>query len=177
MQDPGTEPEDLIVQQVTAAFFDVLRIHPALGRSFSIDNENDGRHRVAVLSDALWWRRFGGSPDVVGRTIRLERPAATRSSASCRLAVTYPVGAARPADIWVPYVVPPNQRVRGRGFAAYLQVIARLKPGVTIGQAQVQMDQVAKAIEQANPSGPRASRSACGCCTTISSVRARSRGC
>ena len=150
MQDPGTEPEDLIVQQVTAAFFDVLRIHPALGRSFSNDNETDGRHRVAVLSDALWWRRFGGSPDVVGRTIRLN-DSSYEVVGIMPPGVTYPVGAVRPADIWVPYVVPPNQRVRGRGFAAYLQVIARLKPGVTIGQAQVQMDQVAKAIEQANP--------------------------
>ena len=65
--------------------------------------------------------------------------------------VTYPVGAVRPTDLWVPYVVPESQRIRGRGFAAYLQVIARLKPGMSVEQAQAQMDQVASAIEQANP--------------------------
>jgi putative ABC transport system permease protein len=51
----------------------------------------------------------------------------------------------------VPYVVPESQRTRGRGFSAYLRVIARLKPGVSVAQAQAQMDQVASAIEQANP--------------------------
>jgi MacB-like periplasmic core domain len=50
---PGAEPEDLVAQRVTAGFFDVLRIRPALGRAFTAENEVDGRHRVAILSDAF----------------------------------------------------------------------------------------------------------------------------
>ena len=64
---------------------------------------------------------------------------------------TYPVGVIRTADFWIPDVVPPNERVRGHGFAIYLESIARLKPGVTIAQAQANLDQIAAAIEQAHP--------------------------
>src|SRR5262245_16995403 len=60
LQAAGAEPEDLVGHRVTAGFFDVLRIRPALGRAFTVDNEADGSHRVAVLSDALWRRRFSG---------------------------------------------------------------------------------------------------------------------
>lgn len=73
LRDPGAEPEDLRSQQVTAGFFDVLRVRPSIGGTFTVENEIDGRHRVAVLSDGLWRRRFGGDPAIVGRTIPLQR--------------------------------------------------------------------------------------------------------
>ncbi|MBW8713840.1 MAG: ABC transporter permease, partial [Acidobacteria bacterium] len=64
----------------------------------------------------------------------------------------YPVSSSRPTDIWIPYVIPPNQRFRDPARGAwYLQVIARLKTGVSLTQAQAQMTQVASAIEDANP--------------------------
>jgi hypothetical protein len=72
LREPGAEPEDLRAQRVTAQFFDVLRVQPALGRPFTAGHETDGQHRVAVLSDGLWRRRFGGDPAVVGRAIPLE---------------------------------------------------------------------------------------------------------
>ena len=146
----STEPEELGAERVTASFFDVLRVKPAIGRAFTADNEVDGRHRVAVLSDALWHRRFGANPEIVGRTIPLD-DGAYEVVGIMGPGVTYPVGARRPTDLWVPYVVPESQRIRGQGYSAYLQVIARLKPGVSVAQAQAQMDQVAAAIEQANP--------------------------
>ncbi len=59
-------------QRVTAAFFTVLRQQPVIGRAFTADNENDGQHQVAVLSDGLWRRRFGADPAIVGKTIPLE---------------------------------------------------------------------------------------------------------
>jgi putative ABC transport system permease protein len=105
---------------------------------------------VAVLSDAFWHSHFGADPSIVGRTIPLDDEA-YEVVGIMPVGMTYPVGAVRPTDLWVPYVVPESQRIRGRGFAAYLQVIARLKPGMSVVQAQAQMDQVASAIEQANP--------------------------
>jgi len=147
---PGSQPEALAVQRVTAGFFDVLRILPALGRAFTAENEVEGRHRVAVLSDAFWRQHFGGNAEIVGRTIPLD-DGSYEVVGIMPPGVTYPVGALRPTDLWVPYVVPPNERIRGRGFAIYLQSIARLKPGVSIAQAQAQMDQIAAAIERANP--------------------------
>jgi putative ABC transport system permease protein len=151
LRTPGGEPDDVAAQRVTASFFDVLRVKPSLGRTFTPDTEVDGRHRVAVLSDAFWRRQYGGNPDIVGRTITLD-DGSYEVAGIMGPAFSYPVGAIRQTDLWVPYVVPPNERVRGRGFALYLQAIARLKPGVTIAEAQANMDQIAAAIDQANPS-------------------------
>ena len=150
---PGAEPEELVAQRVTASFFDVLRVRPAVGRVFTADDEVDGHHRVAVLSDALWHRRFGANPEIVGRTIPLD-DGGYEVVGIMPVGVTYPVGALQPTELWVPYLVPASQRIRGRGFAAYLQVIARLKPGESIAQAQAQMDQVAHA-EPLWPAGTR----------------------
>ena len=151
LREPGGEPEDLRAQRVTAGFFDVLRVRPAIGRAFTADNEIDGRHQVAVISDALWRRRFGGNPEIVGKTLPVE-------GGSFEIAgimppdFGYPVGAVRSTDLWVPYVVPSDERVRNpKSRSIYLQSIARLKPGVSLTQAQAQMDQVAAALEKTHP--------------------------
>jgi predicted permease len=161
LRQPGAEPESIVPQRVTAGFFDVLRAHPAIGHPFTAENEVAGRERVVILSDAVWRRLFGADPNIVGRTIPLEDleggPAATGGVGYEVLGImppgfAYPLSSARPTDIWIPYVVPPNQRLRDPARGAwYLQVIARLKPGVSLIQAQAQMTQMASAIEDANP--------------------------
>ena len=158
---PGGEPESLIPQRVTASFFDVLRVRPAIGRAFSAANEVAGRDKVAVLSDGLWRRRFGADPNVIGRVVRLDDvEGGAESSGGIGYEIlgvmppefAYPVGEPRATDIWVPYVVPADQRIRNpQSFARYLQVIARLSPGVSLDQARAQMDVLALAIERANP--------------------------
>jgi hypothetical protein len=114
---PGVEPESLVRQRVTADFFKVLRVSPALGRTFTADNETAGADRVALLSDGLWRRRFGADPHIVGRVIPLELLEGGRGADEAGIGVmppdfTYPVGAARPTDIWIPYVVPETDRDR-----------------------------------------------------------------
>jgi hypothetical protein len=79
LREPGAEAEELRGQRVTAGFFDVLRVSPAIGRPFTAEHEVEGRHQVAVLSDGLWRRRFGADPDIVGRTSR-SRAGRTKSS-------------------------------------------------------------------------------------------------
>jgi putative ABC transport system permease protein len=151
IREAGAEPEDLRAQRVTAAFFDVLRVHPAIGRAFTADNETDGRHTVAVLSDGLWRRRFGGDPNIVGRTVPLEG-GSFEVLGVMPPDFAYPVGAVRGTDLWVPYVVPTDERIRNpQRVSIYLQCIARLKPGVSIEQAQAQMNQVAAALEKTHP--------------------------
>ena len=151
LREPGAEREDLRSMRVSAGFFDVLRVRPAIGRAFTSGDEVDGRHRVAVLSDGLWRRRFGGNPGIVGTIIPIE-------GGSYEVAgvmppdFQYPVGAVRATDLWVPYVMPPDERTRSSGsHSYYLQSIARLKPGVSIEQAQAQMDQIAAALEKTHP--------------------------
>ena len=156
---PGVEPESLVPQRVTADFFKVLRVSPTLGRTFTVENESAGADRVALLSDGLWRRRFGADPHIVGRVIPLELLEGGRGADDGYEVIgvmppdfSYPVGAARPTDIWIPYVVPETDRVRDPGrMVTYLQVVARLKPGVALVQAQAQMDQIAGALERAHP--------------------------
>jgi len=157
----GLEPESIVPQRVTAGFFGVLGVHPAIGRVFATENETSGRDRVAVLSDNIWRRLFGADPQIVGRRIPLEDleggQSADESGGYEVVGVmppgfAYPVASSRPTDIWIPYVVPPDQRIRDpHKRTSYLQVIARVKPGVSISQAQAQMTQIATAIELANP--------------------------
>jgi len=151
LRDPGAEPEEIRAQRVTAAFFTVLRVQPALGRSFSADNEVDGRHRVCVLSDDLWRRRFAADPAIVGRTIPLEG-AAYDVVGVMGPDFIYPVGAAKPTELWVPYVVPADERVRNPNWmSVYLQSIARLRPGVSLDQANANLDQIGRSLETAYP--------------------------
>src|SRR5215213_10203256 len=67
----GESPERIQGAYITANLFQVLQISPALGRMFAPEEEQFGRHRVVLLSDKLWQRRFGGNPNIVGREIRL----------------------------------------------------------------------------------------------------------
>jgi len=151
LREPGAKPEDMRAQRVTAQFFDVLRSHPVRGHVFTKDNEIDGRHQVVVLSDSLWQRRFGGDPAIVGKTIPLEGTAYEVVGVMAP-DFMYPVGAAQPTDLWVPFVVPANQRVRDpNDMNIYLSTVARLKRGVSLEQAQAQMTQIASALEQEHP--------------------------
>ena len=163
LREPGVEPESLVPQRVTAQFFDVLRARPATGRVFTAEHEIAGRDRVAVLSDTLWRRRFGGDPGIVGRRIPLDDVegggAGYEVLGVMPPGFAYPVGVSRPTDIWIPYVVPADQRIRNPGSrSVYLQVIARLRPGVSVAAAQAQMDQIAAALEAANPQWNKDSR-------------------
>ena len=152
----GGEPEDLSALRTTASFFDVFRIRPALGRAYAVEEEEDGRHRVAILSHALWQRRFNADPTIVDQSISLD-DGAYEVIGVMAPEVTYPVGTSRPTDVWMPIRRAPYRADARRGVAIYLQVVARLKAGVTLEQAQAQMTQVAAAIERANPEWNRGS--------------------
>jgi hypothetical protein len=162
------ESEELRAQRVTASFFDVLRVQPRIGRSFTSEHETEGRHLVAAISHGLWMRRFGGDPGAVGRTLPIEG-GAYEVVGVMPPEFEYPVGAPRPTDLWVPYVVPASERIRQPGTVSlYLQTIARLKPGVSIEQAQANLDQISLALTSEHPvwnkdtRAGRHSRAACG---------------
>jgi putative ABC transport system permease protein len=135
------EPERLEGAYVSAAFFDVMGIRPALGRTFTEANETVGEDRVAVLSHGLWQRRFGGGPDVLGRTIALGGDA-------YEIIGVMPPALAFPADaeLWVPLA--PDDSLREARTAFWLPVIGRLKPGITPALAQTEMTAIAGRIEQ-----------------------------
>lgn len=147
--------EILRAQRATASLFDVLRARPALGRAFETDNEVDGRDRVAVISHGLWQRRFGGRPDIIGQKL----PASSGAIEVLGVMAPgfeYPVSVSRPTELWVPYVLPASERT-GHSHV-YLQLVARLREGVTLqAAAAAGLTEAARAAEGAvewQPSEP-----------------------
>src|SRR5688500_14710075 len=130
LREAGAEPEEVRAQRVTADFFKVLREQPVLGRTFTAENEVEGNHRIVILSDGLWRRRFNADPAIVGRSIPLEGGSYEVIGVMAP-DFAYPVGSVRPTEMWTPYVVPADERIRNpNSVSIYLSTIARLKPGV-----------------------------------------------
>jgi len=139
------EPERLFASAVTGNYFDTFGITPAIGRTFTIDNEKPGSDQVTVLSHAFWQKRFGGDTDIVGKTITLD-------SKSYQILGVMPAGVSFPqsAELWIPmsFDGDPDMKVRK---AHFLRPIGRVKPGVTLTQAQADTDMIAGRLEQQFP--------------------------
>jgi putative ABC transport system permease protein len=122
------EPDRVQSVEVSVNFFNVLGVSPALGRTFAAEEEISGRNRVAVISAALWKRRFGASSEVVGRTILLNTVPFT-------IVGVCPQGFRPPAraDLWIPISIG-SDRVLTSPAIDY-NVIGRLKPGFSPDQA------------------------------------------
>lgn len=152
----GSDPQQVNVELVTGNYFDLLGVRPALGRFFAAgDDQKPGGHPIAVLSHGLWQRRFGGAADALGRTFTL-------NGTSFTVIGVVPqnfkgVNALFGPDLWVPTmmyatVLPVQFRQWVEDRRALLMNIAgRLKPGVTIEQAEAQLGTLAKALEQEYP--------------------------
>jgi putative ABC transport system permease protein len=150
----GDRPERVTGAMITANFFDVLEVRPAVGRTFLPADEGPGAPRVAVLSDTLWRLRFGGRPDVVGQTTRLNDEPYTIVGVMPR-GIDYP----EKAQLWVP----PHWRVPDDPLAAagqdpaaqrdhsYFSVLGRLRAGVSVEAANADMDVVATGLERDYP--------------------------
>jgi putative ABC transport system permease protein len=129
-------------QAVTQAFFDVLGVKPIAGRTFTASDVTQ-RSRVVVISERLWRSRFGGDSGMVGRPIQLDGdPTIVVGVVPADFQILFR------ADLWTLYGVrrSPEQRRQH-----YLQVIARLKPGATIEQANVDMAGIANRLADAWP--------------------------
>lgn len=140
------EPVRLPVAAVSPAFFDVLRVQPALGRSFRPEEATVGQHRVIVLGYGLWQGRFGSDPAVVGRKVFLN-------------GVPHEVVGVLPRtfefpdstiELWAPLPLAGRPQAPSRANHE-LTVYARMKPGVTIEQARADMDRVGQRLSQEYP--------------------------
>jgi putative ABC transport system permease protein len=138
------DPMRLAASDVSASVFDVLRIAPVLGRPIQAQDNRIGAPPVVLLSYGLWQERFAGTPDVVGQLITLQgRPMV--------IVGVLPAGLRLPREldgqVWGNFI---PDTTDGRGGRAK-DVIARLKPGVTIEQAQAEMHTIAAQLEKAYP--------------------------
>jgi putative ABC transport system permease protein len=140
------EPESLNARLVTADYFTVMRVEPLLGRSFTSDEDKPGTSLVTVLSHGFWQRRFGGDPDIIGRSITLDNRPFT--VVGVMPPDFYHHG---PPPLWVlvGQLAADNWMQRDVRVAGY--VIARLKRDVSVQQAQADMDAIGAQLNQQYP--------------------------
>jgi putative ABC transport system permease protein len=144
------EPADARGYRVTWEFFPMLRVAPMLGRTFTADDEVEGRHRVVILSHGFWLRRFGGDPAVVGKTIELSEETYEVIGVMPR-DFEYPVASERPTEIYSPTWFRAEDKVRGGSRNFNWTVVGRLNSGVSMAQANERMNRVAEEIDKQNP--------------------------
>ena len=147
--------ERVVAGAVTADFFPLLGVQPALGRNFAREEDTPNGPRAAILGHGLWQSRFGGDADVLGRAITLNEQ-------------SYTVVGILPArfqfpeqfQLWTPLAL--GETGAGGGtFGSYgegmwlLKAIARLKPGVTLQQAQTELQTIAQRVQPDRPDGER----------------------
>jgi putative ABC transport system permease protein len=145
-------PERVGLSPVTANFFPLLGIAPALGRGFTAEEEALNGPHVVMLSDRLWRRRYGGDRAILGRTIALDGIGYTVIGVlprDFRLLLPAEAFEIVDADLWVPlqfdYSVPLPRNL------TLFTVIGRLKPGVSFAQAQADMNGIAEQFRQEFP--------------------------
>ena len=144
------EPADARGFRVTWEFFPMLRVAPAYGRNFTADDEIEGRHRVVILSEGFWQRRFGGDPGVVGRTIELNEESYEIIGVMPR-GFAYPVASERPTEIYSPTWFRTEDKVRCGSHNYNWTVVGRLNNGVSFAQANERMNRVAESLDQQYP--------------------------
>ena len=130
--------------QVSTEFFSILRIPPLLGRTFSAPDRVAGQDHVVILSYELWQRQYGANPKIIGAKVDVD-------AAPYTVIGVMPRGFSFPkikSEIWTPL---PIARTEEWKSGRYLTVVARLKPGVSISQAQQDMLRVANFTSQARP--------------------------
>jgi putative ABC transport system permease protein len=144
----GEEPARLRAVAMTPGFFPLLGVNPAVGRGFLPEEEQWGKNRVVLLSYALWQSKFGGDKNILKRTVHLD-------GEDYAIVGVMPQG--MPffdnlplVDLFMPLSYAPKDEMNTRDNH-YLYVVARLKPGVTLPQAQSEMSGVASEVEKEFP--------------------------
>ena len=158
MQLSGSgEPVRVFAARVTASFFPLLGVSASLGRTFLEEENEPGRTPAVVLTDAFWRSKLGADPKAVGRMLRLDgQPALVVGVLPPRFQFDYPtLRIPEPVDIYVSYPLehsyPMFPSGSGRGIA--VRVLARLRVGVTLAQAEAELTSIANVLTHEYPSG------------------------
>jgi predicted permease len=142
------EPERIPATFVVGDFFGVLGVSPALGRVFTAEEDMPGAGRVVILGHSVWQRRFGGDPNIIGKSLTLSGNPHTVVGVMPKGFKDPLPAQRRPAELWAPLGLAVNPGARRSDF---LSVVARMKPGVTLSQAQAEMNTVAARLSQQYP--------------------------
>jgi putative ABC transport system permease protein len=140
----GSFPEQLRSGQVSADFFRLFGARPALGRTFSPEEDLPTGDRVAVLSNRLWMSRFNGDPNVIGKTISLSGDSYNIIGVLGEFSFD---DFGPTPQVWIPFKLDPNAKDQGH----YFRAAGRLKPGVSLDQAKARMKLSAEDYKRAFP--------------------------
>jgi putative ABC transport system permease protein len=135
-------PERLQAMAVSANLFPLLGVSPAIGPAFGPDQNEPGRGDAVILSDGLWRRHFAADPGIVGQSIRFDGQS-LHVQAVMSPGFAFTIEGAGAPDIWIPLTFPHNPP-RSEGF---LRLIARLKAGTSVQQAQANLTTIAAGVE------------------------------
>jgi putative ABC transport system permease protein len=141
------EPVQIPVQYVTPNFFTLVGVQPVLGRVFRAE-ESQEEFQAVVISDGLWKTKFNGDAGVLGKTFRMGNVVSTVVGVMPSFKTFGPWATGKRVDVWQP-INPEDPRYADR-LGGVLPVV-RLKPGVTLKQAQLEMEVLAQALEKAYP--------------------------
>ena len=146
-------PQEVVLQDVTSNFFSVLGVRPILGAGFTDENGQPGHDNVVILSFGLWKERYGRDRSIVGKTILINGHPLTVVGVAPEgfdwFIKDGSLTGGRP-QMWSPWIIP-NELHDRKNAGRFMTVVARMKPGVAVAQAQAQMDNVAKQIEKEYP--------------------------
>jgi putative ABC transport system permease protein len=141
----GDQPERVPGARVSPRFFALLNVKAARGRVFSDEEGQTGREQVALVKQSLWERRYASDPNLVGRQIMIDGKAHTVVGILPK-EFNFPVNG---SELWTPLAFDAKEQV-ARGNH-YLEVIGRLKQGVTMAQAQAEVESISQRTEQQFP--------------------------
>ena len=145
----GGEPEVIQAAGVTKGFFEAFGVNPAVGRTFGDEEFLQERNRVVVITYGMWQQKLGGDPNVIGRTIELDR---TNYIVVGVLPPTFEPRLLQTSggrNVYVPRTATDfERRIRG---SAFWNAVARLKPGVTMAQAQGELEALSRRLAEQYP--------------------------
>jgi predicted permease len=145
----GAGPERVRAAQTSANVFAVLGVEPILGRAFQSGEDLSNSEPVVVLSYNLWQRRFGGDTGIIGKTVKANNKQYTVIGVM-PLGFRFPIGwLASDVELWAPLVLEAGER--NERTAITLEVVARLRPGVKLEEAQANLEVVMRQLAQAYP--------------------------
>jgi putative ABC transport system permease protein len=140
------EPQRLVGVKATAHYFDAYGVKPVLGRMLLPEEDAPGKNHVVVLSYPFWQRVFGGAHDVVGRAIQLNgEPYTVVGVAPAGFGLTSKV------DAWTPMAFKPDEIANDARGGHYINVVGRLRPGVTVAQARAELEVIAAQLAKQYP--------------------------
>ena len=139
-----SQPMQVSTPAASATLFQILGVQTVLGRTFTVDEDQPGHDREALLSFALWKSLFAGDPQIVGRSIELDGQTYAIIGV---LRQDFSLGGRH--DLWIPLGLD-RRKPQNRG-SHYLRVTARLKPGVKLAQASAEMDRFAAQLAREHP--------------------------